>query len=70
MADNVRNERFAPGFEGQREVAAFWIVGSLKALEARARRESDPDGRRPSLIEIALAVAIAIAATALVATLL
>lgn len=68
--DVVRYEHFATGFDGERQVAAFWIAGPLKAIEARSRRQRDPGGHKPSGFELLLAVGIAIAAIALVFTLI
>lgn len=62
MNEVSRYEWFAPGVQGQRQVSAFWIAGSLKKLEQRAKRENDPDGQKPSRFELILAGCIAIAA--------
>jgi hypothetical protein len=70
MNEVARYECFAPGFEGERTVSRFWLLGSLKSIERRAKRENDPDGHKPSGFETMLAIAIAVSAIALVATLL
>ena len=62
MDDVARYEWFTPGAVGEREVAAFWIAGSLKKIEQRAKRENDPDWPKPSRFELILAACIAIAA--------
>ncbi|WP_417580882.1 hypothetical protein [Pelagibacterium sp.] len=62
MDEVARYEWFAPGPHGQREVAAFWIAGSLSKIEQRAKREHGPDGNKPSGFELIVAACIAIAA--------
>lgn len=62
MDDVARYEWFAPGSNGEREVAAFWIAGSLSTIERRAKRENGPDGKKPSGFELLVAACIAIAA--------
>ena len=68
--DVARYEWFTGGADGERKVAAFWLVGRLKGIERRARREKGPEGQRPSGFEVFLAFAIAIGATVAVLTLL
>ncbi|AEQ51032.1 hypothetical protein [Pelagibacterium halotolerans] len=62
MDDVARHEWFVAGTTGEREVAAFWIAGSLKKIEERARREHGPDGQRPTRFELMLALCIAVGA--------
>ena len=65
-----RYEVFAPGLEGERAVARFWIAGSLKTIEERAARENAPTGCKPTVVECVLAASMALAAIATVLTLL
>lgn len=70
MEDIARYETFTPHFDGEREVALFWIAGPLKGLERRAERENGPEGKKPNRIELLIAMTIGLAALMLVNTLL
>ena len=69
MDEAARYEWFAPGFQGEREIAAFWLVGPLKSLERRSNRENGPDGHKPSGLELLIALTIGVSALAVVSML-
>lgn len=66
MIEVTRYEHFKPGVDGEREVATFWIAGPLKAIEARAWRENEPDGPQTSGFELLIAIGIAVVAITMV----
>lgn len=70
MDDIARYEIFTADPTGERETGAFWIAGSLKSLEHRARRENGPAGRGPRRTELVLSFSITMATTATLAMLL